>query len=68
MRISLNWLKQHVAINIPDDQLIRLIGSRLVEVEAVIDETHKYDHIFIVQVTECNHIPNTAVIDRKSVV
>lgn len=59
MRISLNWLKQHVAINIPDDKLIRLIGSRLVEVEAVIDETHKYDHIFIVQVTECNHIPNT---------
>ena len=46
MKISLNWLKQYVDIKIPDDELVRLIGARLVEVEGVIDETHKYDNIY----------------------
>lgn len=59
MKISLNWLKQYVDIKIPDAELIRLIGARLVEVEGVIDETHKYDHIFVVRVAECTRIPNT---------
>ena len=48
MRISLNWLKKYVDIKISDDELVRLIGARLVEVEGVIDETHKYDNIYIV--------------------
>ena len=38
MKISLNWLKKFVKINVPDDELVRLIGARLVEVEGVIDE------------------------------
>ena len=29
-------------IGISDEELVRLIGARLVEVEGVIDETHKY--------------------------
>ena len=48
MKISLNWLKEYVDIKVPNDELIDLIGSRLVEVEKVIDETHKYDNVFVV--------------------
>ena len=33
MKISLNWIKKLVKIAIPDEELIRLIGARLVEVE-----------------------------------
>lgn len=59
MRISLNWLKKYVEIKIPNDELIRLIGARLVEVEGVIDETHKYDNIYIVRVEKAEKIPET---------
>jgi len=59
MKISLNWLKEYVDIKIPDDELIRLIGSRLVEVEGVIDETHKYDNIYVVRVEKAEKIPDT---------
>ena len=49
MKISLNWLKRYVNIpkEITNEELIRLIGARLVEVEGVIDESHKYDNIYI---------------------
>lgn len=61
MKISLNWLKQYVNIpeTVSDEELIRLIGARLVEVEGVIDETHKYDKIFVVKVESCEKIPET---------
>ena len=59
MKISLNWLKQYVDIKIPDDELVRLIGARLVEVEGVIDETHKYDNIYVVKVEKAEKIPET---------
>ena len=59
MKISLNWLKKYVDIKIPNDELIRLIGARLVEVEGVIDETHKYDNIFVVKVEKVEKIPDT---------
>ena len=59
MRISLNWLKRYVDIKIPDDELIKLIGARLVEVEGVIDETHKYDKIYVVRVVKAERIPDT---------
>ncbi len=59
MKISLNWLKRIVKINISDDDLIRLIGARLVEVEGVIDETHKYDKIFVAKVASAEKIPDT---------
>lgn len=59
MKISLNWLKKYVDIKIPNDELIRLIGARLVEVEAVNDETHKYDNIYIVRVEKAEKIPDT---------
>ena len=59
MKISLNWLKQYIDIKIPDEELIRLIGSRLVEVEGVIDETDKYDNIYVVRVEKAEKIPDT---------
>lgn len=59
MKISLNWLKQYVDIKIPNDELIKLIGARLVEVEGVIDESHKYDKIYVVKVVTAEKIPDT---------
>ena len=59
MRISLNWLRKFVDIKISDDELVRLIGARLVEVEGVIDETHKYDNIYVVRVASAEKIPDT---------
>lgn len=59
MLISLNWIKKYVKIDIPDDELIKLIGARLVEVEEAIDETHKYDKIYAVKVVSAEKIPDT---------
>ena len=59
MRISLNWLKKFVRINVSDDELVRLIGARLVEVEEVIDETSKYNNIYVVKVASAEKIDGT---------
>lgn len=59
MRVPLNWLKKIVDIKISDDDLVRLIGARLVEVEGVIDETRKYDGIYVVRVEKAEKIPDT---------
>ena len=59
MRISLNWLKKYVNVPVSDEELVRLIGARLVEVEGVIDETHKYDKIYVVRVVTAEKIPET---------
>ena len=61
MKISLNWLKKYVEIpeTVSNEELVRLIGARLVEVEGVIDESKKYDNIYVVRVETCEKIPNT---------
>ena len=59
MLISLNWLKKYVDINISDEELVRLIGARLVEVEGVIDESTKYNNIVVVRVESAEKIPDT---------
>ncbi len=59
MLISLNWLKKYVDIKISDDELVRLIGARLVEVEGVVDESAKYDNIYVVRVEKAEKIPET---------
>ena len=59
MKISLNWLKKYVDINVDNVALEKLIDSRLVEIEEVIDESKKYDNIFVVKVVECEAIPDT---------
>ncbi|MCQ2570835.1 MAG: phenylalanine--tRNA ligase subunit beta [Candidatus Saccharibacteria bacterium] len=60
MLISLNWLKGGLQTdNISDEELVKLIGARLVEVEGVIDQTHKYDKIYVVEVKYCEAIEGT---------
>ena len=60
MLISLNWLKSGLETDhITDEELVKLIGARLVEVEGVDDQTHKYDNIYVVQVKFCEKIPDT---------
>ena len=59
MLISLNWIKKYVDIDIENDELVKLIGSRLVEVEEAIDQTHKYDKIYAVEVKFCEKIEGT---------
>jgi len=56
MIISLNWLKKYVDIKIPTDELVKLIGARLVEVEEVIDLSPKYNGIKIVEVRTAEKI------------
>ena len=60
MLISLNWLKGGLETDaVSDEELVKLIGARLVEIEQVIDETHKYDGIYVVEVKYCEKIPDT---------
>lgn len=61
MKISLNAIKNYVNIpdSISDQELIQRIGSRLVEIEEVIDWASKYQGIYIVKVVSCEPIPDT---------
>lgn len=59
MIISLNWLKKYVTWDIPTEELVELIGARLVEVEEVIDERGRYDNVFVVRVVSAEKIPDT---------
>ena len=59
MKISLNWIKKYVKVPVSDEELVRLIGARLVEVEDVIDETEKYNNIYVVKVVSAEKIPDT---------
>ncbi len=61
MLISLNALKHYV--NIPDSlstaDLMKLIGSRLVEVEGTESLAEKYQNIYVAKVVKCTDIPDT---------
>ena len=59
MKISLNWIKKYVKVPVSDDELVRLIGARLVEVEGVVDESEKYNNIYVVKVVSCEKILDT---------
>lgn len=50
MIISLNWLKKFTEIDLSVDELVTLIGARLVEIEQVIDLGAKYKDVLIVKV------------------
>ena len=52
MILSINWLKKFTAIDGSIDELATLIGSRLVEIEEVIDLGKKYQGIVIANVIE----------------
>ena len=53
MIISVNWLRKYTDIDVSIDELTTLIGSRLVEVEEVIDLGKKYEGVVIAKVVEC---------------
>ncbi|MBR3320135.1 phenylalanine--tRNA ligase subunit beta [Candidatus Saccharibacteria bacterium] len=59
MLISLNELKKLVKINVSDDELFKLIGSRLVEIEHVEDLAPKYKKIYVVKVNSAEPIEGT---------
>ena len=61
MLVSLNEIKKLVKIpsDVDTEWLVKLIGSRLVEVEGTIDLAKKYKGIKIVEVVECEAIPET---------
>lgn len=61
MLISLNEIKKYVQIpsEVSNAELVKLIGSRLVEVEEAIDLAPKYKDIYIVKVVKAEKIPDT---------
>lgn len=65
MIISINWLKKYTDIDLPIDQLVKLIGERLVEVEEVIDLGVRYDGIVLARAKKVYKHPGA---DKLSVV
>lgn len=61
MKISLNKIKSYVSLpaDSSDDELVKLIGSRLVEIEEVIDLAPAYQGIYIAKVVKAEPIPGT---------
>lgn len=59
MIISVNWLKKFTDISIPIDELVELIGARLVEIESVEDLSEKYKDVIVVKVVECGPVPDS---------
>lgn len=53
MIISVNWLKKYTDIDTTIDELARLIGERLVEIEEVINLGEKYQGVVVAKVVEC---------------
>ncbi len=53
MIVSVNWLKKFTEIDGSIDELATLIGSRLVEIEEVVDLGKKYDGVIVAKVVEC---------------
>ena len=56
MIISVNWLKKFTDITVPIDELARLIGARLVEIEAIEDISEKYKAVVVVKVVSCEAV------------
>ncbi len=59
MIISVNWLKKFTAVDLPIDELTKLIGARIVEIEEVVDLGAKYKDALIVRVVECGPLEGT---------
>ncbi|MDR0957279.1 MAG: phenylalanine--tRNA ligase subunit beta [Candidatus Nomurabacteria bacterium] len=59
MLISLNWLKKFVDIDMPIDELVRKIGTRLVEVESIENLGEKYRGAVVAKVVECVDHPDS---------
>ena len=58
MKVSLNWAKEYVDIDLPLDKLVDKIGAQLGAVEEVIDLGAKYKGIIIAKVVSCEKHPD----------
>lgn len=58
MRVSLNWVKQYVDVDVSIDELVHKIGVQLGAVEEVIDLGKKYQGIIVARVVSCEDHPN----------
>ena len=65
MIVSVNWLKKFVDIDMPIDELVTLIGARLVEVEGTEDLSEKYKDVIASRVVSAEKMENS---DHLSVV
>lgn len=59
MIISVNWLKKFVDIDMPIDELVSLIGARLVEVEGTEDLGEKYKDVVVARVVTSVKMENS---------
>ena len=59
MIISVNWLKKYTNINLPINDLVNLIGTRLVEVESVESLAPKYKDVIIAKVISVQKMENS---------
>lgn len=59
MIVSVNWLKKYTDITGSIDDLARLIGARLVEIEATESLAEKYSGVIVVRVVSCEAVPDS---------
>lgn len=64
MKVSVNWIKEYVDIDVSIDELVDRIGKQLGAVEEVIDLGAKYQGIIVAKVVSCEKHPNA---DRLNV-
>lgn len=73
MIVSLNWLKKLTDVKVSNEELITLIGARLVEIEKVIDLSKKYEKALIVKavsvdkITTSDHLSLVKIDDGRAV-
>lgn len=65
MIVSVNWLKKFTDIDGSIDELVTLIGARLVEIEEVIDLGERYKEVIVAKVVKVEKHPDA---DKLSVV
>jgi phenylalanyl-tRNA synthetase beta chain len=53
MKVSLNWVKEFIKVDLPVDELVEKIGAQLGAVEEVVNLGEKYQKIVIVKVVSC---------------
>lgn len=53
MKISLNWVKEFVSVDLSIDELVTKIGAQLGAVEEVVDIGKKYQGIVIAKIVKC---------------
>ena len=60
MKISLNWIREYLAFELPDNaELISKIGSQIGGIDEVVDLGAKYQKIVIVKIISCQPVPDS---------